>query len=53
MRTTIQCLFGDAAGKTLGFPPLGLSALAGLAVAHADAREQLFTANHESHGSLE
>jgi hypothetical protein len=41
MRTTIQCLFGDPAGKTLGFPPFGLSSLAGLAVARADARERL------------
>jgi hypothetical protein len=40
MRTTIQCLFGDVAGKTLGFPPLGLSFQAGLAVARADARER-------------
>jgi hypothetical protein len=35
MRTTIQCLFGDSAGRTLGFPPLGLSSLAGLAVARS------------------
>jgi hypothetical protein len=54
MRTTIQCLFGDAAGKTLGFPPLGLSPLAGLAVARANAQHrQLQELNHgsqEPHG---
>jgi hypothetical protein len=38
LRTTIQCLFGDAAGRTLGFPPLGLSDQAGLALALHDAR---------------
>lgn len=37
MATTISCLFGDAAGKTLGFAPLGLSYNAGLAVALEDA----------------
>lgn len=37
MATTISCLFGDAAGKTLGFAPLGLSHDAGLAVALEDA----------------
>jgi hypothetical protein len=44
MRTTIQCLFGDPAGKTLGFPPLGLSAQAGLAVALADGRMAVHSA---------
>lgn len=38
MRTTIECLFGDAAGKTLGFSPRGLSPWAGLALALSDAR---------------
>ncbi len=38
-RTGIECLFGDAAGATLGFTPRGLSAWAGLAVALADARQ--------------
>jgi hypothetical protein len=37
MRTTIECLFGDAAGRTLGFTPRGLSPWAGLALALADA----------------
>jgi hypothetical protein len=31
MRTAIECLFGDAASRTLGFSPRGLSAWAGLA----------------------
>ena len=38
MRTCIECLFGDAAGGTLGFTPRGLSSLAGLALALHDAR---------------
>jgi hypothetical protein len=38
-RTTIECLFGDAAGKSLGFTPRGLSPWAGLALALHDARE--------------
>jgi hypothetical protein len=38
MRTTIECLFGDAAGHTLGFTPRGLSPWAGLALALHDAR---------------
>jgi hypothetical protein len=37
-RTTIECLFGDAAGRTLGFTPRGLSPWAGLALALHDAR---------------
>jgi hypothetical protein len=37
-RTTIECLFGDAAGRTLGFTPRGLSLCAGLALALHDAR---------------
>jgi hypothetical protein len=39
MRTAIECLFGDAAGRTLGFTPRGLSPGAGLAVALHDARQ--------------
>jgi hypothetical protein len=37
MRTVIECLFGDAAGRTLGFTPRGLSPQAGLALALHDA----------------
>lgn len=37
MRTAIECLYGDAAGSTLGFTPRGLSAWAGLALALQDA----------------
>jgi hypothetical protein len=37
MRTCIECLFGDAAGQTLGFTPRGLSPWAGLALALHDA----------------
>ena len=37
-RTAIECLFGDAAGRTLGFTPRGLSPCAGLALALHDAR---------------
>ena len=35
MRTCIECLFGDAAGRTLGFTPRGLSHWAGLAAGTA------------------
>ncbi|MFN0055571.1 MAG: hypothetical protein ACKV0T_25775 [Planctomycetales bacterium] len=38
MRTSIECLYGDTAGKTLGFTPRGLSHRAGLALALHDAR---------------
>jgi hypothetical protein len=38
MRTCIECLFGDEAGRTLGFTPRGLSPWAGLALALAEAR---------------
>ncbi len=38
MRTAIECMFGDAAGKTLGFTPRGLSPYAGLALALHDAK---------------
>jgi hypothetical protein len=37
-RTCIECLFGDAPGRTLGFTPRGLSPWAGLALALHDAR---------------
>jgi hypothetical protein len=37
-RTAIECLFGDAAGRTLGFTPRGLSPWAGLALALHDER---------------
>jgi len=37
-RTIMECLFGDAAGATLGFTPRGLSPWAGLALALHDAR---------------
>lgn len=37
-RTVIECLFGDAAGATLGFTPRGLSPWAGLALALHGAR---------------
>lgn len=39
MRTAIECLFGDEAGRTLGFTPRGLSHWAGLALALHDARQ--------------
>jgi hypothetical protein len=38
MRTCIECLFGDAAARTLGFTPRGLSPWAGLALTLHDAR---------------
>jgi hypothetical protein len=38
MRTTIECLWGDVAARTLGFSPMGLSPGAGLALALHDAR---------------
>ena len=38
MRTCVECLFGDAAGRTLGFTPRGLSPWAGMALALHDAR---------------
>jgi hypothetical protein len=37
-RTCMECLFGDAAARTLGFTPRGLSPWAGLALALHDAR---------------
>lgn len=39
--TVIPCLFGDAAAVALGYPPQGLSARAGLALALSDARAQV------------
>jgi hypothetical protein len=41
MRTCIECLFGDEAGRTLGFTPRGLSHWAGLALALHDAQSNL------------
>jgi len=38
MRTCMECLFGDAAARSLGFTPQGLSTWAGLALALHDAR---------------
>jgi hypothetical protein len=46
MRTTIECLFGDAAGRTLGFTPRSLSPWAGLALALHDARPNHLGVNH-------
>ena len=40
MRTAIEILYGDAAGRTLGFTPRGLSDRAGLALALHDARAE-------------
>lgn len=40
MRTTIECLFGDAAASTLGFSALGLAGNAGLALALHDAKRE-------------
>jgi hypothetical protein len=40
-RTCIECLFGDSAGRTLGFTPRGLSPWAGLALALHDARTRV------------
>ncbi len=45
MRRTIECLYGDAAGRTLGFEPCGLSHRAGLALALDDARQSLVPAH--------
>ncbi len=40
-RTVMECLYGDAAGRTLGFTPRGLSHRAGLALALHRARSTL------------
>lgn len=45
-RTCMECLFGDAPGRTLGFTPRGLSPWAGLALALHDGR-QLAALLHE------
>ncbi len=42
-RTVMECLYGDEAGRTLGFTPHGLSYRAGLALALHDARLNLST----------
>jgi hypothetical protein len=39
-RTCIECLFGDAAARTLGYTPPGLSPWAGLALALHDAQSK-------------
>jgi hypothetical protein len=44
-RTCIECLFGDAAARTLGFTPRGLSPWAGLALALHDARARALQIN--------
>jgi hypothetical protein len=46
MRTCIECLFGDAAGRTLGFTPRGLSPWAGLALALHDAHPEPCAIEH-------
>jgi hypothetical protein len=38
--TIFACLFGDEAARSVGYPPLGLSHRAGLALAHDEARRQ-------------
>ena len=43
MRTAVECLFGDSAGRTLGFTPRGLGDWAGLALALHDARAGMTT----------
>lgn len=39
-RTVMECLYGDEAGRTLGFTPRGLSHRAGLALALHQARQR-------------
>jgi hypothetical protein len=46
-RTCIECLFGDAAGRTLGFTPRGQSSWAGLALALHDARTRVLVSGDE------
>src|SRR5262245_37941675 len=48
MCTCIECLFGDAPARTLGFTPQGLSPWAGLALALHDARVALAEVNPSS-----
>ena len=43
-RRGIECLFGDAAARSLGFEPRGLSPWAGLALALHDARQGMAAA---------
>jgi hypothetical protein len=50
MRTCIECLFGDEAGRTLGFTPRGLSPWAGLALALHDARPNQTLASNLTNG---
>ncbi|MFL5241060.1 MAG: hypothetical protein ACJ8FY_03045 [Gemmataceae bacterium] len=50
MRTTIECLFGDAPAHTLGFSPHGLSPWAGLALALHDAKNGDQTRSSRSPG---
>jgi hypothetical protein len=38
--TIFTCLFGDEAARSVGYPPLGLSPRAGLALAHEEARRR-------------
>jgi hypothetical protein len=38
--TIFTCLFGDEAARSVGYPPLGLSPRAGLALAHHEARQR-------------
>jgi hypothetical protein len=38
--TIFTCLFGDGAARSVGYPPLGLSPRAGLALAHHEARQR-------------
>ncbi|MFL5807272.1 MAG: hypothetical protein ACJ8CR_36775 [Roseiflexaceae bacterium] len=38
--TIFACLFGDEAARSVGYPPLGLSHRAGLALAHDEAHRQ-------------
>src|SRR5262249_28264618 len=54
MRTAIECLYGDAAGRTLGFTPRGLSDRAGLALALHDARAASESAppSHSAAGTI-
>ncbi len=41
MRTCVECLFGDLAGRTLGFTPRGLGPWAGIALALDDAKRNI------------
>jgi hypothetical protein len=38
--TIFTCLFGDEAARSVGYPPLGLSPRAGLALACEEARQR-------------